>query len=131
MTICVGVGGFVFFLDAGAGVGRLLGSSILKDVVVVGSFLCFISTLVCDVSLWGYFCGVVFCLKISANFMTACIFSDLMDIYEAVRAGLEMDSIRPSSASVAASWLDIPGILLCSGGNSTVSAIRSAQDLFT
>ena len=63
--------------------------------------------------------------------MTACIFSDLMDIYKAVRAGLEMESIRPSSASVAASWLDIPGILLCSGGNSTVSAIRSAQDLFT
>ena len=47
----------------------------------------------------------------------ACNLEPPMDASEDVGAGLDMDSIKSSAELVAASWLDITGILLCSGEN--------------
>ena len=69
-----------------------------------------------SISLWGAFCGVLFCLNVSANFLIACSLSALMDANADVWDGLEMVSIRSSTTLVSASLLDIPAILLCSGG---------------
>ena len=101
----IGVGGFDlrFFLGAGSGVGGLIGSFILGDAVFMGGLLCMISTLICDVSLWGGFCGVVFFLKISTNFLIACSLTALTDENGDVGGGLDMYSIRSSAALVDAS----------------------------
>ena len=59
-TMSVGVGDFEYFLDIGAGVGRVLGSFTLGDTVVLGGLLYLTSTFICAVSLRGGYCGVVF-----------------------------------------------------------------------
>ena len=60
----------------------------------------------------------------------ACNLLAMMDTHRGVGERLEMAYIIYSTALVADSWLDIPGVLLCSGGNSTVSAIFFSQVLF-
>ena len=114
-TIVVGVGDFGCFFDAGAGVVRFLGIFTLKDAVIMGGFLCLKSTIFCDISLWWDLCGVVFCLKISDNFLMDCNFEDPIDVNRYVGAGLDIASIRYSSELVAAYWLDIPGIFCVQG----------------
>ena len=49
-----------------------------------------------------------------------------MDANGDVGSGFVIAYIKFSAAFVDASWLDIPGILLCPGVNSTVYAIHSA-----
>ena len=88
VTIDVGVGDFVTFLDVGAGVGRFIGSFTLGDAVFMVVLLCLISSLVCAVSLWRDFCGVVLCLKIYANLLMACNLASTMDVNGAVGTGL-------------------------------------------
>ena len=77
-----------FALIVGAGGDRLLGSFTLRDGVFMGRLLCVTYTLVHDVSLWGVFCGVVFCLKISVNCLIVCSLEDLMNANEDVGDGL-------------------------------------------
>ena len=60
MTMGVGMGGFEFCLDVGAGICRLLVIFTLGYSVVLCGLLCLASTFVCDVSLWEASCGVVF-----------------------------------------------------------------------
>ena len=69
--------------------------------VVMGGFLCLTSTLVCDVSLWGDLCVILFYLKTSATSLMDCILAYLMDINGDVGSGLEMVSIRYNSILVA------------------------------
>ena len=72
----------------------------------------------------------MFCIEISINYLIDCILVALIDANGASDSGLDMSSIRSSAALVASSWLDITGILLCSGGNSTLSVIHSDKVLF-
>ena len=99
-TIGVGACCFGLCLAAGVGVGRFLGIFTLGDVFVSGGLVFITSNLVCDVSLWGYFCGVVFCLNIFVNFLTDCSFSIPMVLNGAARYGLDMASIRYSTVFV-------------------------------
>ena len=124
ILICDDGCAFEFWLYVDAEVGRLLGSFTLRDAVVLGGSLCLTSTLVCSVSLWGIYCGVVVCLKISAKLMITCNFLDHMDAHGAVGAGFLIASIKSSAILVDDSWLDTPGILLWSGKNNTVSVMR-------
>ena len=102
-TIGVGVGDFGFCLGVGAGVDRFLGSFTLRDAVVMGGLLCTTSTLICEVSLQGDFCGVVSCLKISINLLISCRLVAPMDANRAIRDGSEMEYIRSSTSLVAES----------------------------
>ena len=94
---------FEFCLDVGAGICRFQRSVTLGDAVFLSGMLFLISTLICDVSLWGAPCGVVFCLEISSNLLMACNFLTPMDTDGAVGAGSEIASIKASAAFVAAS----------------------------
>ena len=62
---------FGFFLDEGDGVVKLIGSFTLVYEVSMVGLLCLTYNIVGDVSLWGAFYGVVFCLNISTNFLVA------------------------------------------------------------
>ena len=70
-----------------------------------------------SVSLWGGFFGLVFCLNISSKLLM--VFNLAAPIYSngSIGDGLYMSSVIYSAALVADSLLDIPGKLLCSGGN--------------
>ena len=70
-------------------------------------------------------------MKISTNFLVDCNFLSPMVANGDVGAGFSIASIKSSSTLVAGSWLDAPGILLCSVGNYTISAIRPALFLLT
>ena len=125
-----GGGGFEFFLSVGAGVFRSLGSFTLVDVVVLGGLLCLTSTLFFWDSLWEDFCRVFF-LEVSANSLMDYNLLSPMDVNAYVGAGFVIVSIKYSEALGSASWLDTPGILLCSGKNSTGSTMCSALVLLT
>ena len=84
----------------------------------------FTSTIFFAVSLLGYFCGVVFSMKVSVNFLMIFKLESLMNANAVFGAGFYMVYIRSIEVLVPDSLLDVPGILLCLGGNSTVSAIR-------
>ena len=117
MTISVCACCFGRFLGVGDGVCRLLVIFALRDAVDLGRFLASLllikSTLICDVSLWEDFCGVVLCLKISASLMIVCSFSSLVAANAAAGYGLEMASIIYSAILVADSLLYSHGILVC------------------
>ena len=59
----------------------------------------------------------------------ACSLVALMDANGDIGDGLDMVSIRYRDALVSTYLLDVPGILLCSGENSTVYEIRSDRIL--
>ena len=94
---------FGFCLVVDAVVGILLGSLTLLNVVVRGELSFFTSALVLDVYLLGGFCGLVFCLNISANFIMAFNLAALMYANGYVGSGLEIESIISSSSLVSAS----------------------------
>ena len=103
MTIVLVAGDFEFCVAMGAGVCRLIGSLTLGDELVLGGLLCLTSTIFCAVYLLGDYYGVVFCLKISDNFLMDCNFLATIDANKDVGAGFAIASIKYTAALVSAS----------------------------
>ena len=118
-NIGAGVCNFRFCIGAGAGVVRFLGTFTLGYAVIMVGLLFMNYHLVCYVSLLFAFCEVVFCLKMSANFLISYILEAMMDTNRAVGGGCRW----PLSYIMTQSLIFPDWILLefyCGQENSTV-----------
>ena len=60
----------------------------------MGGLLCLTSIFVCDVSLWGFYCGLVIFLKTSEKFLMDCNFLSPMDENMNVGYGFVISPIK-------------------------------------
>ena len=79
----------------------MIRSFTLGDAVVLCGLLWLTPTFVCAVSLWGDSYGIVFCLKIFANFLMAYNMLAPIDANGAVASEFVISSIKYSAALVS------------------------------
>ena len=84
----------------------------------------------CTILVWvpvvsSFIFGVIWTWKISASFLSALIFYVPKDANGTAGTGFSSELINYVAAWVAALAEEIPGIVVFSGNNSTVSAMRS------